>query len=301
MFQREYSIIFEGIDIDPIINLRMQFQVDKSDGETLNRGIITIFNLNPSSRAALTHSVHPSTIFIEPIIKVHLFVGYDGNIKEVIAGDIYISHSQRVGTDWVTKIELYSGIAAATNGITTVSYDGTTNAKYIADQLTVPMGISINYTKEALDLLTQYTYEDFSVSATSMRSITQFLKRKEFNMAFTIEEDNKGLVYIDDAPRELNQPRTNANAFNKFNGLIGSPNITRTGVEFLSLIRSEIQLLQSVYVESQTINETLQKDELLTNKYYVKSIRHFGDTHDDEWFTEIQGFYSDLAEGSYAA
>ena len=179
----------------------------------------------------------------------------------------------------------------------TVSYDGKTGAKFISDQLLSPLGLSIDYTEDALTILQGKTYFDFSESGMSLRSATVFLNR--FDLGFTIEENGKGLVYKLDSPREKDSQRTSENAFNQNNGLVGSPVITRTGVEIVSLLRPEVELLQAIFVESQTINETLQKAELLTNKYYVKAISHKGDTHSDDWFTELEGFYADVADGVY--
>ena len=68
-FNRAIRVVFEGVDIEPITDLRVAFNVDKSDGEQLNRGVITIYNLNPSSRASLSTARPLNTILVEPVIK----------------------------------------------------------------------------------------------------------------------------------------------------------------------------------------------------------------------------------------
>lgn len=299
MFGREITISFENVDIEPISNLRIQFRADKSDGQNLNRAQIVIYNLNASSRAALTVARPITTVLVDPVKKVHLFAGYEGNVTEVIAGDIYIANSRRIGTDWITTIEVLSGISAATKSQSNVSFDGSTNALFIASQLIEPMGLSIEYTAEAREILTKTTYEDFSESSNTLKSITNFLRR--FDIEFTIEEDNKGLIYKSDSPRELDRPQDDANTFNQGNGLIGSPIVTTTGVEILALLRPGIRILQAIYVGSQTIQSVLQSSDTQTNQYFVKNIRHFGDTHEDEWFTEIEAFYADITEIKYAS
>lgn len=297
-FKRAVRVVFQGIDIDPITDLRVSFSVDKSDGEHLNHGVITIYNLNPSSRAALSNARPLDTVLIEPVIKCLLYAGYEDDLKEVIAGDIYISNSRREGEDWITTIEIYSGITASTFGNVTLSFDGKTDAEFITNELIKPLGVSTEYTEEAFDILIGKTYFDFSESGMAVRSVTTFLNR--FDLGFTIEEDGAGLVYKLNTPRDREAERNADNAFNIHNGLIGSPVITRTGVEIKSLLRPQIKLLQSIFVESQTINETLQKEESLTNKYFVKSVNHKGDTHGDDWMTSIEAFYSDITEGVYS-
>ena len=296
-FKRTVRVVFEGVDIDPIEDLRVAFDVSKSDGEQLNKGTITIWNMRPSSRAALSNARPLNTLLVEPTIKVSLYAGYEDSTKEIITGDVYLSPSVRDGSDWITTIEVYSGITAATLANVNISFDGKTNAKFIAGELGTPLGLDISYTEEASQILENKTYFDFSESGMSVRSLSTFLNR--FNLGFTIEEDGKGLVYKLNAPRELDQPRSPENAFNKSNGLVGTPSITRTGVEIVALLRPQIKLLQSFYVESQTINEVLQGNEELTNKYFAKSVRHFGDTHDNQWFTSIEGFYADILDGVY--
>ena len=297
LFHRSIKVAFDGVDIDPVTNLRVIFDANKSDGEQLNKATITIFNLRSSSRSALSKPRPLKAGFADNIITVLLYAGYEDNIKEIIAGDIYMAHSTRVGTEWITTIELYSGIAAATLGASSVHFDGKTKAKTISDELLKPLDLSVDYTQDALDALSGVTYSDFSESGMALRSVNVFLKR--FGLKFTIEENNKGLVYKDNSPRKRDEAISNVNTFSIKNGLIGSPNITRTGIEFVSLLRPEIHMLDTVFVESQTINEALQKDELLSNKYVVKNIRHFGDNRGDEWFTAIEGFYPDVLDGTY--
>lgn len=294
LLHREIKVAFSGVDIDPITDLRIVFDANKADGEQLNKATITIYNLNASSRNKLSKPRPLKAGFTENIITVLLYAGYKDNIKELIAGDIYMAHSSRVGADWITKIDLYSGIVSASLGKTSVSFNATTPAKQIADALIEPLGLSVSYTPDALSALTGVTYPDFSDSGIALRSINVFLKR--FGLAFTIEDNEKGLVYKENAPRNRNAVRSDSNAFKRHNGLIGTPNITKTGIEFVSLLRPEIQILGTVFLESKTVTEALQRGELFSHKYFVKGIRHFGDNRGDEWFTAIEGFYPDILD-----
>jgi len=291
-FKRAVRLSFEGVDVDPITDLSIIFNADKADGEQMNSALITIFNLSPSSRASLVVARPARNIGEASPIKCRLFAGYEDNLKEIIAGDLFLSNSTKDGENWVTTLEIYSGIYSANKARHIASYDGKTNAKFILNNMLAPLKISILYTEKASEIMKNKTYFDFSESGMVWRSATVFLK--SMNLGFTIEEDGIGLVYELDSPREKDAPRTSDNAFNQGNGLIGSPKVTATGAEIVSLLRPEIQLRQSIYIESKTIGETLQKDELLSNKYYVKSVRHQGDTHSDDWFTFIEAYYADL-------
>lgn len=298
-FKRGIRVEFDGADVDPIIDLRVAFDVSKSSGETMNKGNITIYNLKPSSRAALIIAKIKSgqDADANPVIKVRLFAGYEGNLKQLISGNILISSNTKIGTDWLTELEIYSGLTESRQAITNIDREGKTPAKIIADKLLEPLGISINYTEKALGILSGKTYTDFTESGMSLIVAKRFLRR--FDLAFTIMEDGEGLVYVNREAIDPDSVQSSVNLFDTKNGLIGSPNMTRIGIDFVALLRPEINILQKVYIKSKTVNETLQKEEVLTNECFVRSIRHFGDTHDDNWFTEISSAYTNVPDVSY--
>lgn len=291
-YKRGIRIEFEGADIAPIIDLRVSFDVSKSGGEGLNKGIITIYNLRPTSRAALLIARPKENLDDEPVIKVRLFAGYEGNLKPLVTGDILLSKSTKKGTEWITEIEVWAGLTAATKATVVEHWEGKTSAKSIVDKLLAPLSIAINYTASALSQLEGQSYIDFAESGMSIAVTNRFLRR--YDLAFTIDEDGSGLVYKEDEAVDPDASQSPTNVFNKDNGLIGSPIITRTGVDFVSLLRPEIKIFQKIFVQARTLSETLQKEENLINEYVVKSIRHYGDTHNDEWFSEITSTYADI-------
>jgi len=290
-YKRAIRLEFEGADIDPITDLRIAFDVSKADGGAFNKGKIFIYNLRPSSRYGLLIARIKDEVDDEPVIKVRLFAGYEGNLKLLMSGDILISKNTKSGTDWITEIEIWAGLTAATKATVVEHWDGKTPALNIIKALLQPLSplMHVSYTEAALDALEGQSYVDFSESGMSMVVARRFLKR--FDLDVLIETDGKMIVYKQDEPIDPDKSEDSTNRFSLDNGLIGSPVITRVGVDFLALLRPEINLLQKVFVQSKTINETLQRDENLTNEYFVKGVRHFGDTHEDEWFTEISAHY----------
>ena len=292
-FNRGIRVEFEGANVEPITDLRIAFNASKSDGTKLNKLELTIYNMKPASREAILIARPKKELSDPPVIKVRLFAGYEGNLKQLMAGDILFSKSTKTGTDWITEIEVWAGLTETTKATVTFDAEGKIPAKTISDRLVESIGIPVNYTLKALAILKNKTYTDFSESGMSIIVIRRFLRR--FDLVFTIE-DEKGIIGRDGEANNPDEAQSVNNTFDIKNGLIGSPVINRVGVDFLSLLRPEINVLQKVFVKSRTINETLKRDEDAVNEYVVRSIRHFGDTHEDEWFTEISATYADIVQ-----
>jgi len=296
MFKRSAQVSFDGVSVKPITDLRIAFEIDKDDGQQLNRGTIRIYNLNSDSRAQLAKPYPIGYPLIDPIIRVFLKAGYGGDNVQLLAGELLSGINTKEGPDWITTLEIWSGINATTKGISNFSFGDPTKAKVIADRLLSVLNIDVRYTDEADDLINNLKVTDYTSSGLSFREISLFLRR--FGLSFTIEEDGQGLVYVDDRPRNPEAGQTSQNTFSPQNGLVGSPAITRTGIEIRALLRPQIRLLERFFVESRTISGTLVGN--VVADYHAISIKHTGDTRGEDWFTEIEGAYSNLIAGDYS-
>lgn len=297
LFNREAKLTFSGVSIPDVTDLRIAFQVDKADGVVFNHALIRVYNLRAHSRNALARTVPYEVPMADPVIAVSLHAGYAGNAVNVITGDVLRAYNYRAGPDWITEIEIYSGMAAATKAIARVSYNGKTTAKKVLEDILAPIGIDIKYTQDAQATLEGQTVPSYTADGKSLTAANEFLS--QFNLAFSIIEQGQGLVYAKFKPKNRQATRTNDNSFTTKNGLIGTPKLNRSGAEIRSLLRPEIQLLQRIFVESQTIASTIQNSSNLSAEFYVKKVAHVGDTRSDDWYTDIQAFYANLAPGFY--
>lgn len=296
LFNRNVEVTFEGADINPVTKLRVAFDVEKQDGEQFNTGTIRIYNLNSVSRGSIAKVIHNElTPWAEPIIKCTLRVGYGDQLVQLISGDILFATNQRIGPDWITDIEIYTGRYAALKSDLQISYGKKTSAKKVAnDILATIKDVDIHYTQEAEKALQNKSVLSYSMSGIAYNEAVVFLSR--YDLKFTIEDDGILLVYKKNEPQDPNRNQTEANTFKPENGLLGSPKVTRSGVEFQALLRPQVKILQRVYVESQSVNETLQNQDRFSNEYFVTGLKHTGDTHSDEWYTDITGSYVGLNE-----
>ncbi len=298
IFDRVARVSFAGVQLDPVTDLRIQFTADKHDGLQLNQGTITIFNLSENARNTIARPYPLDFPMIDPVITVFLKAGYRGQDVQMFAGDLMSATNERVGPDWRTVIQMFSGFNVITKADVDVSIDKPTPPRSIADRLLAPLKIDVRYTSAAAAHLKKQTkVPSYSESALSFRAAYEFLDR--YGLAFTIEEDGQGLVYVDDRPRDPDASKSQENTFSPDNGLIGTPRVTRYGIEIRSLLRPNIRIMQRFFVESDTIRGTLRGGGRPTGEYHVTKVSHTGDTRGEDWFTEVEGAYSNLVEGEY--
>jgi len=296
-FNRSVRVEFTGANINPITNLRVAFEVDKNDGQQFNHALLTIWNLNATSRAQIARPM-PLDIdlrfeMVTPIVSVRLFAGYGEKTSFLYGGDILWAHNSQEGPDWLTRIELYTGLAAATSAAAQVSFAKQTQARSVLESILKPLELSLRYTPEAEDVLIGKIVEDYTASGLAYREADEFLRR--YDLAFTIEEDGQGLVYRPTRPREPDRAREEGNTFSADNGLVDTPSVTRSGVEIRSLLRPEMRIFDKFFVRSPTVQGTLRNVDYAA-EYYAIHLRHVGDTHGDDWHTEIEGAYTKLGE-----
>lgn len=289
LFNRNIEVSFKGVDINPITKLRVIFDVGKHDGENFNAGVIHIYNLNSSSRGALAKLIS-SDSSTEPTMQCIIRVGYGDQLIQLLAGDVLYATNQRIGPDWLTEIRIYAGLYNARVATINIDYASKTSAiKVTNDLLAKIKGVDIQFTKEAEDILQNKSIKDGTFSGGAYKEAKLFLSR--YGLSFKIEDDGVLFVYVVGKPRESTRNQNEANTFSPDNGLLGTPKITSSGVELRSLLRPQIKILQRIYIDSESINETLQNQNRFTNEYFVTGLKHSGDTHSDEWFTEMIGAY----------
>lgn len=297
MFDRSIRIEFDNVDIRPIEKLRVAFEIDKNDGLQFNHGAITIYNLSLTTRSKIARP-HPLGFpLVDPVIKIRLYAGYAGEEVLLISGDILTAVNEKRGADWLTVIEIYSGLEDSTKADVEASFATATNAKTICDKLLSRLGIDIKYTQEAIESLNNKKVSDFSTYGLAATEASRFLQR--YDLAFTIEEGGQGLVYKEDRPRNPDASKTKENTFSPQSGLVGTPKITRSGIELKTLLRPKLKLFDRIFVESETTRGTLGASPDYSPDYHIIGIKHLGDNRGNDWFTELECSYSKISDGVY--
>ena len=295
LFLRKCKLTFSDNSIDPIEDLRIAFEVEKNDGEKANHGMIIIYNLNQTHRNRLSKPLPIYTPYFKAV-KITLHAGYNDDLVQLIAGDLLEVRHNRVGPDWVTELSIFSGLEVANKSYTNISYNNTTQSKKIIDDILAPTGMDIKYTSEALDAILGKTQPYYAESTLSMLAAQNFLF--PYDLELTIEEDGQCLVYKKLTPREKSATSNANNTISKKTGMIGSPRINKSGATIKMLLRPSIKLLQKVFIDSDSINDTTIGDYRLNSEFYVKQITHVGDTHSDDWYTELEVYYAAIKDNA---
>ena len=108
-FLRDYKLIITTTSqtIEVTAPLNIDFDCEKSilsDGlNTLN---IKIYNLTEAKRNQLVKDKDE-----KKYIRVQLFIGYEGNIKQVFQGNVNRAYTERAGADLATMMECIDGLA----------------------------------------------------------------------------------------------------------------------------------------------------------------------------------------------
>jgi hypothetical protein len=303
LFDRSIRVEFSGVDIPPVTDLRVAFEVDKNDGLQFNHGLITIYNMQEKNRFKIARA-HPDGFpMIEPIIIVSLYAGYKDKEILLFTGDVLSAINSKRGPTWQTEIDIYSGLNDSTRADVQVSFSLPTNSKSIIDQLLANLNIDIKYTPEAFSILRSRRINDFSASGMAAKEASVLLGR--YGLSFTIEENGQGLVYVFDRPRNPQSGKTNDNTFttgagenSTGNGVIGTPMITRRGIDLKSYLRPRLKLFEKIFVQSATTTGTLQAVDY-SPEYHIIGLKHIGDNRGADWFSELECIYSSLVPGEY--
>lgn len=127
-FLRQIELIVgaKGEDGFKISNLRIAFEIEKTEKSENNTGKIRIYNLSKDTHNKI------STAGLHCILKA----GYqDESIRSILFGDIVRGERKKSGTEYITELEVKDGREAVMNGYVSVSYEKNTEARLIAQDM----------------------------------------------------------------------------------------------------------------------------------------------------------------------
>lgn len=134
-FQRhvELTVTTKDGDSVKIDDLRIDFDIERTDAPESNRAALTVYNLTKETSAAVT----------EADGHILLRAGYkDEAAGTVFTGDILRGWRERTGNDYLTVIEAYDGRSAVMGGHVSLSYAKDTDALTVAQALLDAIGLA---------------------------------------------------------------------------------------------------------------------------------------------------------------
>ena len=287
-FLREFELIIgndESINVPnalKITNLRVKFNIQKDNIGTPNIAKISVYNLSENSRSKIE----------KEFTKLVLNVGYKNNIKLIFTGDILYVFHRKEGTNIISDI--YTGDAQKSylNSYFCKSYTPNVTYKEILEDVAesfngVSLGGILNVPDDKNSL---YGTSFCDQSKIVLNSLTSNLGLEWF-----IDNNN---IYIYSPSGVINNDEK---VFNATNGMIGSPVVTEIGINVKVLLRPDLICGTNFRVESLfpdlEIGSYFFKGLKPTKGegiYRITKLLHIGDTHSEEWFTNIEGGFIEV-------
>lgn len=249
-----------------ITDLRMKFSVERDLKKHPNKCEIEIYNLAPTTRAALE---------TEPL-EVEFSAGHDGVNRLLFKGDLLHARSKQEGPNWVTRLQVSDGLRAFARARVNKSYRSGTPVKTILRDVARTMGQTLPREVEASTVLDAQIASGTVMSGASRDELERLLAPYGYDFSF---QNGRLQVLRDEDSRNDTWP------INESVGMIGTPeygHARRKGkppsMDVTSLLYPE--LLPGGKVEITSL--------AAKGLFKLVKVKSHGDTHGDEWFTEAE-------------
>jgi hypothetical protein len=266
------TVSFEQMTPVDIIGLRVVFTVTES-GESYATADIGITNLSDA-----THSILEGKF-------IRLVAGYEQRAGVLFTGEVFNAIRERRGADRITR--LYCSNSKSNRAKAKISVTLNPNE---------PVLNAVKNCAAALNV-------DLLVNAADFEGLPVFGKGYTMLGDPTVEMDKLARAYGFDWSISFNRltVTTKEGALlgapvkvSQATGMIGSPEITNTGVNVEVLLNPAFNFNGKIEVESDSPNANFseaftQKVQPASGVYKIVDIEHTGDSYGDSWTTKIKG------------
>jgi hypothetical protein len=296
LFQRNYNLLigpkYTGRPNDPngilIKDLRVQFQIEKSLDKEPNTANIEVTNLSGDSRSLVeglsVQTKGGTPVFQQPTLFLNCGYGVkDVTLKNIFQGDIARVTHKRIGTDITTMIEAGDGEVAYNGTSLDKSFSPGTKFDVVLGEVARAMGLSLG---QVAGIKPDQFLQGLSLSGPARMQLQNLMTRQ--GLSWSIQNGKLQILPPDTGTAET------AILINSQTGLIGSPFKTKvvnqsllkkkdgkeaeSGVNVQSLLNPDITPGRIIKLESQ----------LVSGVFFVKKLKHIGDTHGTNWYTEME-------------
>ena len=264
-------------------SLRIEFDIDKDLTQQTNKSSIKIYNLTDESCKKLEVD--------DRVCELQVGYAEDIGLRRIFLGNITYSTTRREGPDKITELELADGQDSLRDTVVSLGYSAGVSAKTVLNDVAAQMGVT---TQIAPDMEFASYPAGFSFVGKGRDCLSKILDAS--GATWSIQNGSLQVIMAGGS--------TNVKAlvFSPSSGLIGSPErivkgVTRpdeeskkkrkvkkdkkakkAGWKIKTLLAPTINPGDLVKVESVTI----------TGWFKVESMKHRGDTHGREWYSEME-------------
>ena len=261
------SFAVDGTNAIVITGLRVAFAIEKSLGKTPNTCSVSISNLSATTRG-----------FLQKLpLHVTLAAGYGNDLRQLFAGDVLYTSTQRDGGTTSTKIQIGDGARSYSSARLVRSYKGVVSPMQIVADLAGSMNLSIP--TSAAQAVAQFKSfsSGVSIAGPSAASIDKIVKRNGFDWSI---QDGQVQVLAPGATR----PGT-AIVVSQDTGMIGSPEY---GTPPADGKPAELTV-KSLLIPEATPGAMIQIKSIGTNGFFrIQKVKHDGDNYGDDWTTSME-------------
>jgi Baseplate hub gp41 len=264
-----------------IIDLRISFNVALSLVGFPSTATIQIYNLNKSNRNKIK----------EEFTKIFLYAGYEENVPLIFSGDLVNVTHEKNGPDWITNLFCGDAIRSINNSTVNKTLPPGATTESMFDELVGQMdGVTKGVTEGLKNCLTKK--RSLLRSIVLSGNVKDWLDKLAQNCGFDYSINND-IIETTVKNKPLNDEPVII--IKQDNGMIGSPELTETGVKVKSLLIPQMKLGRQV--EIQSISAKINIGNLIFRKvpatvgigtYRADKINHVGDTRGNDWFTNIE-------------
>lgn len=249
-----------------ITNLKIEFEIQRDQSKHPNTCNIKITNLSKQTRGE----------FEQLPLTVNLEAGHDGVNRLMYVGDVRFAMSEQKGQDWVTLLELGDGGRIHAHARINRSYRAKTTVKQVLRDALNSIGQSLPKNIENASDLDDPYLSGYSAHGPLRDELTRLLAPYGYNWSF-----QNGLVQI------LKDEETNNFEFpiNEGTGMIGTPEF---GSPPKSKKKPHMKVKMLLYPELTPGSRVRIQSTTLNGLFKINKVRHVGDTHGNDWYTEIE-------------
>ena len=270
LFNRNYRLEIEGNGVlTTITQLRIQFLCKKNRATTANELTVKVYNPNQDTinQCLVSGSV------------VRLYAGYNDEIKLIAQSQITTATPIYEGVDIILNLECLDGVESIRKTKVSISFQAGSTVKQVLNALVEYLQIPLKVAPD-VDLNKKFNngYSFAGGVGTALDEVT--------DRAFAKWAMQDGTLLIIGQSGTTN---TNAVLLTPDTGMIGTPmpiedtvnslevGEIRRGWKVKSLLQGDINPADIIAIESRFVN----------GKFVIESVEHKGDTHSNEWFSEV--------------
>lgn len=274
-FDRVCQIVIENRSQTVIEGLRIKFEIIKSMQAKENTAKIEIFNLSPELRNQLNEE--------ESLVRIYAGYSKYKGLIEIGQGDITKIRTNRNETDIATEMYLAEGLKKTKSNPIALSYTKDVKLADILTNITASTGFTFRQVDMDSSKVIASSYAD-------MGSLDHILSNLalEYNFNWSIQN---GVILLKGKKVTNNQEIM---LFTPESGLIVNPESVRKISRRLQkskivdqeedkmnvqvMLQPQLQVSDIIAVESEN----------LKGKFRIEKITHIGDTHENDWYSELE-------------